>query len=280
MTAGEQATAATELLSIVLRLQPITSGWIRAAGRAVFVETLRHIGRRNANLQVQLHDSGSLKPFTCSGLLEENPGGAPVHIDSSRFYHIRLTALHGELCREWEQSFLVEPPPQLTLQGCKFAVVDAFAGEEQHAWAGRASYGDLLGGALARVGKGTCALEFELATPAAFRTRGMTMPLPLPQLLFGSLAERWNACSPLKLPMDLRRVGEEEIAVSSFTLASAQRENKNESMQIGGYGEVKYRYLGHDRETVVALEALAAFARYGGVGIKTTQGMGQCRRRG
>lgn len=269
---------APELISIVLDLAVVQGGHMQGAGRVMLAEVLRHVARRNPQLASQLHDREGVKPFTCSGLLESDPQVEQTRIEAGKHYHVRLTGLTPDVCQAWERHFVADPPQRIEAQGCEFAVAGVCSTTSEHGWAGRATYGELLGRALARGMEANRTISLELATPLAFRTRGMNMPLPLPALLFGSLAERWNTFSPYPLPGDVRRVAEEEVAVSSFVLMSAQSMYKDGGLQIGGYGRIKYRYLGKDRQAAVALDALAEFARYSGVGIKTTAGMGQCRR--
>jgi CRISPR-associated endoribonuclease Cas6 len=48
--------------------------------------------------------------------------------------------------------------------------------------------------------------------------------------------------------------------------------------QVGFTGRVTYGLMAADEAARCQLNALAKFAFYAGVGIKTTMGMGQCRR--
>ena len=277
MSGAEPGGSRAEVMAVVLRLEARQGGWVRDSGRVVFGELLRYVGRRDVQLGAQLHDSGELKPFTCSGLLEGAAGDGSTRVDIGATYHIRVTGLTGEVCRAWERHFLMEPPQHLALQGCEFAVVGAYGDARQHKWAGSSTYGELLGRGLAHGGEWESGIALELAAPVAFRTRGLTMPLPLPNLVFGNLVDKWNAFSPLKFTLDVRRLAESEVGISSFRLGSMRGVRKQGSVQIGAQGQVKYRYLGSDREMVVALGVLAEYSRFAGVGIKTTMGMGQCR---
>jgi CRISPR-associated endoribonuclease Cas6 len=275
---GEQQAAAVDLRSIVLRLSPLRSGAVHATGRVALAAILQHVARQDAPLAAHLHDSPGLKPFTCSGILEGSAQAESMTVAAGQFYHIRLTGLTTDVCRAWECHFLDNGPRRLQMQSCEFAVTAAISDPRQHSWAGQATYGDLLGRALAQAPQAASPISLELATPVAFRTHGMNMPLPLPSLLFGSLLERWNTFSPYTIPLDLRSIAEGEVAISSFTLESAAAAGKDSSLQIGGYGRIKYRYLGNDQQVARALHMLADYARYSGVGMKTTMGMGQCRR--
>jgi CRISPR-associated endoribonuclease Cas6 len=106
----------------------------------------------------------------------------------------------------------------------------------------------------------------------------MTVPVPMPGLVFGSLVERWNAFSPITLSPDMRRYGEEVMAISQYSLRSAPVAQKAQGLRIGGVGEVTYRALSSDRYWIGVMHMLADFALFGGVGVQTATGMGQVRK--
>ena len=103
------------------------------------------------------------------------------------------------------------------------------------------------------------------------------MPLPLPDLVFGSLVDRWNSFSPVVLSPEMRRFGAERLAVSRYRLQSRPVTQKQGALRIGGVGRVTYTALGGDRYWLALLQMLAEFARYSGVGVQTATGMGQAR---
>jgi CRISPR-associated endoribonuclease Cas6 len=226
-----------------------------------------------------LHRADEIKPFTCSALWASDGSLQHARVKPGGGYHLRLTALTPEVCRAWEQHFIRAESPLLMLDGCEFTVTGVSSTADEHGWAGRVTYGELLGRALARGEHLESSVVLQLASPLAFRTNKMTLPLPLPHLVFGSLAKKWNMYSPYKLAVDVRRAAEEGVGISSFHLTSAQFGYKQESLQIGAMGHVKFRHLNKQEEVRQALHILAEFALYAGIGIKTTMGMGQSRPR-
>jgi CRISPR-associated endoribonuclease Cas6 len=80
------------------------------------------------------------------------------------------------------------------------------------------------------------------------------------------------------LSPDMRRFGEEMVAISRYRLESRALEQKNGALRIGGVGQATYTALGGDRYWLSVLQMLADFARYSGVGVQTATGMGQVRR--
>ncbi|MEI2420320.1 CRISPR system precrRNA processing endoribonuclease RAMP protein Cas6, partial [Arthrospira platensis SPKY2] len=87
----------------------------------------------------------------------------------------------------------------------------------------------------------------EFLSPTAFKSKGMTVPVPMPDLVFGSLVDRWNAFSPVVLSPEVRRFGEEMVAVSRFDMKSRSVGQKGNALRIGGVGNVTYTALGGDR---------------------------------
>ena len=104
--------------------------------------------------------------------------------------------------------------------------------------------------------------------------------MPLPNLVFGSLVDRWNTFSPVTLNPEVRRFAEEMVALSNYHLESAVVLQKGGAPLIGGIGRATYTALGGDRYWLAIMQMLADFALYSGVGVKTTIGMGQVRRVG
>ncbi|NJN81941.1 MAG: CRISPR system precrRNA processing endoribonuclease RAMP protein Cas6 [Caldilineaceae bacterium] len=111
------------------------------------------------------------------------------------------------------------------------------------------------------------------------QVRGHAGAGALPGLVFGSLVERWNAFSPVTLSPEMRRFGEEMVAISRYHLQSRPVAQKNQGLRIGGVGEATYRALAGDRYWLGVMQMLADFALYSGVGVQTATGMGQVRHR-
>jgi CRISPR-associated endoribonuclease Cas6 len=77
---------------------------------------------------------------------------------------------------------------------------------------------------------------------------------------------------------DLRRYGEEQMAISRYRLQSRPVDQKQGALRIGAVGRVTYTSLRQDRYWQGVMGLLADFALYSGVGVQTTTGMGQTRR--
>ena len=128
-------------------------------------------------------------------------------------------------------------------------------------------------------------LAWEFATPTAFHQNGLTMPLPLPGLVFGSLIQAWDHFSPLPLPVVLGSFVEQNVGISRHRLATRLVKFGSKEQHIGFVGTTDYRIVPEHSELpssdfvqrVRLLAMLSQFAFFAGVGIRTTVGMGQTR---
>lgn len=143
--------------------------------------------------------------------------------------------------------------------------------EKSGPWIGVADWAQML------QQKPTKEVKLFFYTPTAFRQGDLDLPLPLPRLVFRGLAARWNAFSPLPLPLSSETI-DRRIALSSAHIQT--RIFFDGRSHIPGFvGEVGLRILrGTPNIEAQAIAALTDFAFYAGVGRKTTHGMGLVRR--
>jgi CRISPR-associated endoribonuclease Cas6 len=105
--------------------------------------------------------------------------------------------------------------------------------------------------------------------------------LPDPSPVFGSLVRSWNNLAPPPLQVDrdaLMSYVEEHVVVKRLHRLETQMLRFRRSPQVGFVGQVTYGLMAEDEAARCQLNALADFAFYAGVGMKTTMGMGQTRR--
>lgn len=268
------------LISFLLNLTPEHDATAREhLGRACYAEVLRTMERRDPDLAHAIHDRKGHKPLTCSGLIGgvQQPSG--IRLREGDACALRITALNEPTAACLAAVFWQTRPASWTLQGIRFAVTGVTCDEKQDAWTGQTTY-EALSSRLFSTKAAPQQVTLEYATPTSFRRKDMNMPFPLPELVFGSLADKWNFFASTVLSDDLRRYAEEKVAVSRLKLDSYAVEQKNAALHMGSTGRVTYAITGGDRYWQVALEVLADFALYSGVGVKTTTGMGQVRRIG
>lgn len=123
----------------------------------------------------------------------------------------------------------------------------------------------------------------EFLSPTSFRVNEMDDPLPFPRRVFQSYLTKWNAFSGLPIePFG------EFLEWVELNVATARLELRTDifrfeqHVQIGSVGSVQYRVANRcagDTGWVRALNILANYAPFCGTGRKTTQGMGQTKRK-
>ncbi|MCL4861805.1 MAG: CRISPR system precrRNA processing endoribonuclease RAMP protein Cas6 [Caldilineaceae bacterium] len=269
------------LTSLVLTLTAEADAVLPAQlGRAHYAETLALIRRHDPALAAQIHASDGPKPLTCSGLLGAPAARQSFTVHSGRQYAVRITSLTPALSELLMATLATQPPSHWTLHGHSFAVCAVASQPEEHPWAGAATYEALAAAQLLQPAQLPRQVTLEFASPTAFRSAGMTVPVPLPDLVFGSLVERWNHFSPITLSPEMRRYGAERVALSRYRLESQAVGQKDQGLRIGAVGQATYTALGGDRYWLALLQMLSDFARYSGVGVQTATGMGQARRVG
>lgn len=294
----------SELCATVLALNPLRAATFPAnQSRSAHALFLRLIGQVDPSLATHLHEAEQARPFTCSNVWREGigtkgTGGKEIRREKNaqpatrtvqlascspgETWFVRYTTLSTDLSALWMERILPNLPDQIVLDDAAFGVDDALTTTGAHPWAGHTSYADLASPYLLGSAPAPSRWSFSFASPTAFRSGGKTMPIPLPDLLFGSLLDRWNAWSPVALSPEARRFAAECVAVSNYHLRTRALPGKMEEpgkavTQRGAVGRCDYAALNKDRYWLSALSVLAAFAFYSGAGYQTTQGMGMVR---
>ena len=269
------------LTSLVVELKAAEAVSLPAnLGRAGQALLLRLIAEQDADLAAQLHAGDSLRPLTASNLVMGRRAEGSLHLAAGQSGWLRFTgltaAVSGCLTR------LAEGPPQsVELDRVHLAVTGATLDPAAHPWAGQISYQDLAGRYLLGGQAPPPYLTLEFASPTTFRSGGKFLPLPLPELVFGSLLDRWQTFSPVALNPETRRFAAEAVALSRYRLRTRgmpyKRGGGGGNTLIGFSGQVAFRALNRDRYWLNVLHLLGAFAFYSGVGAQTGSGLGQTR---
>jgi CRISPR-associated endoribonuclease Cas6 len=262
----------------IFTLRPETAASVSPAlGRAAHAVILEQIAAADAALAARIHADDRVKPLTVAPLGPLDGRGDAVRISPERAYDLRVTLLDSvleALAVRWTPEAL----PRLYMDGIGWRVERITSDSNVHPWAGRAGFDELLGGAMRGVARGAGGRwTIEFATPLTFRQHGRNQPLPLPELVFGSLLDRWNALAPLPLPPETRQFVADGLAVSRFELRSAVTPTKGGAIQIGAIGRCTYVATNPDRYGRACVESLARFAFFSGVGAGTARGFGQAR---
>ena len=239
----------------------------------------------------EVHSAAGLKPFSTALLLSERQRRTEF-IRAGEEIKVRFTFLDDSLYPILARYFLSASDLSFDLVRTELTVVRILStpqsGEE---WAGCATFEEIY----ERASEEEKQFSFQFVTPTFFKRGGgpaypdLIVPLPLPDLLFGSLLRNWNQFSPTSFVEAalLREVCAHHLEVTHHRIISQlarlvfQREEGNYRTTVfsGFVGICSFRLVElHDLGIVKTLNALADFAFYAGVGAKTTMGFGVARR--
>ncbi|HIK08919.1 MAG TPA: CRISPR system precrRNA processing endoribonuclease RAMP protein Cas6 [Oscillatoriaceae cyanobacterium M33_DOE_052] len=137
------------------------------------------------------------------------------------------------------------------------------------------SYEALYGALVANEPEPVKRLKLQFATPTAFAQQGVTLPLPVPTLMFRSWLERWNEFAPIYLGSD------DLLGYLCGAIMLKQHKIQTRSFQLprgyvnGFTGEVTLQVM-NGAEPLLAnvADLLVVYAKFAGTGIKTRLGMG------
>jgi CRISPR-associated endoribonuclease Cas6 len=266
------------LTSLVLTLhvaEPATVA--RHVGPASHGVLLRMIADADPDLAERLHRADHQRPFTCSTLLGGTPRGPSRHLDPEDELLLRYTGLNADVSAHLTR-WVEAPPPQIEIHGTALHVTGATVDPEAHPWAGQTTYEKLAAPRLLPGTRPDPRAAIRFYAPTAFQSGGQTVPLPLPDLVYGGLVDKWNAFADVAVSEEMRRFAAECVAVSRYRLETHALRGRGNSLQIGFMGRCQFTALNKDRYWVGVMQMLTDYAFYAGVGYQTTMGMGQARR--
>ncbi len=238
-------------------------------GRAIQSAFLQAVRQADPELADELHRENTQHPYTVSGLLGWRKGTVPT---SEMSFHIRLTGLTARVndilqCLTGAGG-IFSIGQTIMLDYLPFRITGSAPDVD-----GGRIYSDLIATGLTR--SEVNVLDFRFRSPTLFKSKDKTQPLPLPELVFRSLSERWNTFAPVMFPEELLRYTEECLAISAFNLKSLPVPLKEGVLRIGSVGHVRFRALNADRYWLSLCHTLSLFAGYAGVGSGTGYGLGQ-----
>jgi CRISPR-associated endoribonuclease Cas6 len=114
-------------------------------------------------------------------------------------------------------------------------------------------------------------IELEFLSPTSFKQEQHIQTFPLPEMVFASLARRWNAFTPEALHFP-KVQWQSLVAMYELKTKTFRMEGGSE---IGTVGWVRYRFPEPEQAKIASV--LSEFAPFAGVGRKTGMGMGQVR---
>lgn len=249
-------------------------------GRAHHAATLERIGHIDPETAHALHDGQGVKPLVCSSWLRTYDKMENITLKSGETVDVRVTSLSNHLTDELYSVLIKEPPDVWCLTNHKFRVATVTCNSALHPWAGSTTLTDLAAKPILQQKQLKHEVTLHFSSPTCFKSQGRHIPLPSPDLVFGSLADRWNALSPLLMAPEMRKFSVDSIALTNYQARTVSIPMKEQGIVTGFVGRATYRLVEPTADSVATLHQLADFAFYSGVGVKTALGLGQCRKLG
>ena len=278
-------TNAHTLYSIVLTLTPVREVTIGATmGYQAHAAFLGAVREADQDLADALHvPNARVRPFTVSPLRgTPRASDGRVRLSPDRDCWLRFTVLQAPIYEQFMARFLqAGNRPVIRLGRAELLIREILTTPGAHPWSGYTTWAELVEQAGPEP---EITLRFTSPTAFGFGQKEWgkkVVVLPNPEPVFGSLVRSWNHLAPPGLQVDrdaLRTYAQEHIVAKQFGRLETQMLRFRRSPQVGFAGEVTYGLMAENDGTLRQLNALADFAFYAGVGMKTAMGMGQCRR--
>ncbi len=269
--------------SLILNLTPLSPIYPNyLTGRHLHALFLNLVSSVDETLGNTLHVSQADKAFTLSPLqvhLRQGLRHARLRWEHTKLIPPqtpcwwRISLLDDNLFAKLTQLWLNLNPKHPWHLGSADLLITSILGTPQSTqpWANACPYAQLY----ANASETERTFPFSFCTPTAFRQHQFDTALPTRELVFNSLVGRWNRYSGIPF----EQISLESIFPSFFDIQTKVTVDPY-SKFIGCIGEITYRLLGEvEPLQIKAVNALADFALYAGVGRKTTMGMGMVRRR-
>jgi len=241
------------------------------AVRGWFLETIRSLNR---DLFEVLHTGDSYRPYTVSNVVG-------LHRTGEGWF--RITSLSPSLTNFLQTDFVPAiSGTSLVLAGIPLRITVVIHDHQAHPWARSGeSYEDLLQQYSLTPHAFPRHINLEFVSPTTFNRGGVRLPLPVPELVFGSLADRWVHFAPVLLNPNLKTFCADCVACGQikriYTRYVDFGAETGKGNAIGFQGKVTFKIVKGGRYWRGLLNLLAHFAFYAGVGAETAWGLGQAR---
>ncbi len=281
------------LLSVAFSLTSIKSVPVLGSlGRPAQAWLLSQVMHAHPRLAATLHDEDGVKPFTVSTLLDRHghPHKAGDWLKEGQVCWLRITTISEELSAVFLNKVLKKLPNTLSLYKMDFRIDGYTLNSSEYSWAGQTTFADIAQDN--RLVKATRDVRMEFVSPTAFRTNGNDIPIPVPQHIFRSLWQKWNATCPEAMQVDdlWPNFAADCILVNELTAVNTVRWEFAEGTRGAANGftgsvgffllpkaKVSEKWQPYWDGADAVLQSLASFAFYCGVGYHATVGMGQSR---
>lgn len=263
------------LAAVILKLKAAGKGSLpESHGRLLHAAFLNYVRGCSGEMSAQLHDEAS-KSFSLSSLrLKIKPADKVYAVVQGTEAQWRICALGDTAVQALLQ---LKQGAVLRIGQVNFVIDDVLCSPELFPGTGVTSSDELRAYCESLSMADRVTIGF--VSPASFRVYDKDYPFPKPELVFGSLADRWNRVEGEQV-YDTGKI--KEIASAYLIPDNWKGETRRvyfgRGHEITGFtGSFSYRLNLLPPEYRALFAALAEFGSYAGVGRLTAQGLGQVR---
>ncbi len=269
--------------AVTYELTAESSGTLEGfAGRLLHAAFFKHLAGYSKEMSEEIHDQEISKPFAISPLIRPhgttNDGTSSmviekytVRIATGDRYFWRVSALRDDVL---DAALSLRTGGTIQLGHISFAVTNVFV--DGHHSSGIIDPEELIAQTLSVPLPAEISLHF--LSPVSFRRDGLDYPLPAPELVFSSIADKWQQAG---LPAAISKDGVREITMHvapSDWKGRTVRTYFNRNRGTSGFiGHATYNLRAIEEQPRRILLLLAQFATFSGVGRLSAQGFGQAR---
>ncbi len=262
-----------KLAALILRLKAKNNGRLPLFyGRLLHAALLSRLQQDNPQLSAWLHDAEN-KSFSVSALGLEAPKVKNfylVNVNAAACWRVCLMGDYiDELLRFLQQGI------SFRLGSIEFVLQEVISDQRIDKKAGITST-EFIEAACEKL-PALQRVTLDFITPTTFRCFDQDYPLPRAELVFGSLADRWNRVSGQEqFNVELiKKIAAENLVPERWRGQTRYIKLSDKRGAVCFLGSFSYRLSLLPQEYQAVFVMLAEFARFAGVGRLTAQGLGQ-----
>lgn len=215
----------------------------------------------------ELHEGRGIKPFSLNFLVHNEETGKyenlfSSEVENTRRVIIEVNLIDDSLIPKFTYSYIFADAGTLSLGNKKFT-------KGSLVFAETVSYRELYESSHP-VNK----VLIRFITPTSFKSGERVNLLPEPKLIFTSLIKKWKGFSELEIADNLEDIIEDVAVLSGYELRTEKVDLGSMGWFLGFVGKIYMHFRTRDKEVLRWLNTLLDFARFSGIGRKTTMGFG------